>query len=331
MNGKALSIKNNSKIDYLAKEISEFLNRGSATKEKISTTLHLLRNEIGIKTLKDLEQPHIEKIASELKEKVKVENMSTSAAGSYVSSLNNIVRYIGNKELHAIKASDHGLSRNIAEKDGINKENSREAAQAYKEWLNQKYAGTKDIRYAALKQAVSIQSVNLRLRESLQIKLLNKDLSQNILKVSAKGDGSKNSREREIKLNPEQKAVLLEARAFIKDNNLKNLNIGTMKQGRDFANNALKSFRAESGLSYHYHGERHWAAHEAYKNAWAEKGYNLECRSRTGGTKEEWQMRILNETRLSRIEFTVLDKEIRMKISMDLGHERIEITYRYLG
>ena len=331
MNGKALSIKNNSKIDYLAKEISEFLNRGSATKEKISATLHLLRNEIGIKTLKDLEQPHIEKIASELKERVKAENMSTSAAGSYVSSLNNIVRYIGNKELHAIKASDHGLSRNIAEKDGINKENSREAAAAYKEWLNQKYVETKDLKYEALRHAVSIQFVNLRLRESLQVKLLNKDLSQNILKVSAKGDGSKNSREREIKLNPEQKAVLLEARAFLKDNNLKNLNIGTMKKGRDFANNALKYFRAESGLSFHYHGERHWTAHEVYKNAWSAKGYDVECRARTGEEKQDWQNRIMTKTGLSKSEFKAYDKEIRQEISRDLGHERIEITNRYLG
>ena len=331
MNGKALSIKNNSKIDYLAKEISEFLNRGSATKEKISTTLHLLRNEIGIKTLKDLEQLHIEKIASELKEKVKAENMSTSAAGSYVSSLNNIVRYIGNKELHAIKASDHGLSRNIAEKDGINKENSREAAAAYKEWLNQKYVETKDLKYEALRHAVSIQFVNLRLRESLQVKLLNKNLSQNILKVSAKGDGSKNSREREIKLNPEQKAVLLEARAFLKDNNLKNLNIGTMKKGRDFANNALKYFRAESGLSFHYHGERHWTTHEVYKNAWSAKGYNVECRARTGESKQDWQNRIISETGLCKSEFKTMEKEIRQEISRGLGHERLSITDRYLG
>ena len=197
--------------------------------------------------------------------------------------------------------------------------------------LTKKYSETNDLGYEALKHAVNIQGVNLRLRESLQVKLLNKNLSQNILKVSAKGDGSKNSRGREIKLNPEQKAALLEARTFLKDNNLKNLNVGTMKQGRDFANNTLKSFRAESGLSFHYHGERHWTAHEAYKNAWADKGYSVECRARTGGTKEEWQNNILNNTGLSKKEFIVIDREIRQGISRDLGHERLEITNRYLG
>ena len=331
MNGKALSIKNNSKIDYLAKEISEFLNRGSATKEKISATLHLLRNEIGIKTLKDLEQPHIEKIASELKEKVKVENMSKSAAGSYISSINNIVKYIGSSYLQAIKASNYELSRNISGKDGINKENTREAAAAFKTWLDEKYTKTNDLRYAALKHAVNIQSVNLRLRESLLVKLGKKDLSSNVLKIAAKGDGSKNSRAREIKINSEQKATLLEARQFLKNNNLKNLNIGTVRNGRDFANNTLKAFKNETGVYFHFHGERHFQAHEAYKSAWQGKGYVIECRARTGETKTEWRERILSETGLSKSEFAILDKEIRQEISRDLGHERIEITSRYIG
>ena len=331
MNSKALSIKNDSKIDYLTKEISEFLKRGSATREKISATLHLLRNEIGIKTLKDLEQSHIEKIVLGLKEKVQAANMSTSAAGSYISSLNNITRYVGRSDLHAIKASDYGLSRNIAEKDGINRENSRESAAAFKTWLIEKYQQTNDLRYGALKQAVSIQSVNLRLRESLLVKLQNKDLSQNILKISTKGDGSKNSRAREIKLNPEQKASLLEARRFLKDNGLKNLNIGTISQGRDFANNALKAFRQESGQNFHYHGERHWTTHERYKNAWSAKGYDVECRARTGESKQDWQNRIISETGLSKSEFKTMEKEIRQEISRGLGHERLSITDRYLG
>ncbi|MHB1661114.1 MAG: hypothetical protein ACYCTD_03330 [bacterium] len=149
--------------------------------------------------------------------------------------------------------------------------------------------------------------------------------------MSEKGDGSKNSRAREIKLNPEQKQALIEARAFLKENNLKNINIGTIRQGRDFANNALKSFRQETGQGFHYHGERHFQAHEAYKKAWQAKGYEIECRARTGETKPAWQGRILSEIGLAKTEFTALDKEIRQEISMALGHERIEITSRYLG
>ena len=326
-----MSIKNESKISFLAKEISEFIKRGSSTAEKLSATIKEIKSQTGIKSLKDLEQTHINNMITGLKNNVSSKTMSLSNANSYISSINNIVRYLDRDDLHVIKASDFGLSRNISEKDGINKENSRESAAAFKTWLDQKYAQTNDLRYASLKHAVNIQSVNLRLRESLQIKLLNKDLSENILKVSAKGDGSKNSRVREIKLNPEQKAVLLEARTFLKENYLKNLNIGTIKQGRNFANNTLKSFRSETNLLFHYHGERYWTAHEAYKEAWLNKGYQIECRARTGESKAEWLGGILEKTGLSKPEFQTMDKEIRQEISRNLGHERIEITNRYLG
>ncbi len=332
MSGKAMSIKSESKISFLSKEIAEFIKRGSSTTEKLSATIREIKAQTGIITLKDLEQSHINNMVMEIKNDVSSGTKSLSNANSYISSINNIVKYIGKDDLHAIKASDFGLSRNISEKDGINKENSRESAAAFKTWLNEKYTQTNDLRYLALMHAVNIQSVNLRLRESLQIKLLNKDLSKNILKVSAKGDGSKNSREREIKLNHEQKSVLLEARDFLKENHLKNLNIGTIKQGRNFANNALKSFRAETNHYFHYHGERHWTVHEAYKEAWKLKGYdNIECRARTGEGKAEWISGILETTGLSKSEFQTMDKEIRQEISRNLGHERIEITNRYLG
>jgi hypothetical protein len=331
MNGKALSIKNDSKINYLAKEISEYIHRGSATTEKLSATLHLIKEETGLKTLKNLEQSQIEGIVSGSKAKAEAGGISLSNANSHISSINNIIKYLGREDLHVIKASDYGLSRKINEKDGINKENSREFAAAFKTWLNEKYLQTKDLRYAALKHAVNIQSVNLRLRESLLVKLGKKDLSNNILKIAAKGDGSKNSRAREIKINSEQKATLLEARQFLKNNNLKNLNIGTVRNGRDFANNTLKAFKNETGVYFHFHGERHFQAHEAYKSAWQGKGYVIECRARTGETKTEWRERILSETGLSKSEFAILDKEIRQEISRDLGHERIEITSRYIG
>ena len=331
MNGKALSIKNDSKINYLAKEISEYIHRGSATTEKLSATLDMIREETGLKTLKNLEQSHIGEIVSGLREKAEAGGISLSNANSNISSINNIIKYLGREDLHAIKASDYGLSRKINEKDWINKENSREAAAAFKTWLNEKYLQTNDLRYVALKHAVNIQSVNLRLRESLLVKLGKKDLSNNILKIAAKGDGSKNSRAREIKINSEQKATLLEARQFLKNNNLKNLNIGTVRNGRDFANNTLKAFKNETGVYFHYHGERHFQAHEAYKNAWSAKGYDVECRARTGESKQDWQNRIISETGLSKSEFKTMEKEIRQEISRSLGHERLSITDRYLG
>ena len=55
------------------------------------------------------------------------------------------------------------------------------------------------------------------------------------------------------------------------------------------------------------------------------------CGARTGESKAEWLGGILETTGLSKAEFQTIDKEIRQEISRDLGHERIEITNRYLG
>jgi len=331
-NKKAMSIKNDSKINYLAREIAgSFLNRGTATEQKISATLHMLRDEAGIKSLKSLDEQHINKVVSDLQSKVAAGTLSTSAANSYISSINNIAKYIGKDELR-IKASDYGLSRDISKNDGVNKANSRETTAEFKSWLDTKYQESGDIRYAALRQAVNIQEASgLRLRESLLVKLTDKDLSKDTLRIASKGDGAKNSRERTITLNAEQKQAILNAKEFLKEHNFKNLNVGTIQQGRDFANNAVKEFFKSNGVSFNYHGERHNFAHSAYSAAWQSKGYSVVCRAETGETKAEWTQRILSETGLSKAEFRQIDNEIRLAISQDLGHNRISITARYLG
>ncbi len=326
---QVVSLKNNSKIAYLAREITNFAGRGSATTEKIAMTLKEIKLTAGIKSLKFLEQAHI----TQFIEKLKTSDMSLSSKNSYISSINNIVKYLNKDGLQTIKASAYGLTRNLAAGDGVNKENTRESAEAFKTFLNEKYERTGDIRYLALRQAVSIQlAAGLRLRESLQVKLLNKDLSQNVLTLARKGDGAKNSRAREINLNSEQKQAVIEARQFLKDNHLINLNSGTLKQGRAFANHTVEKFNKETGGNFHFHGERHQFAHESYKAGWERAGYNVvECRARTGETKEAWTARILERTGLSKAEFQTIDKSIRQDLSRLLGHERIEATYRYLG
>ena len=87
MNGKALSIKNDSKISFLAIEITKFIGRGSSTTEKLAATLREIKKSAGIKSLKDLEQPHVIQIVKELKNKTKSGNMSLSNANSYISSI----------------------------------------------------------------------------------------------------------------------------------------------------------------------------------------------------------------------------------------------------
>ncbi|MHB1664332.1 MAG: hypothetical protein ACYCT7_03590 [bacterium] len=333
---KSISVRSDSKINYMAKIIAqEFLHRGTSTTEKLAATMRFAKEMTGLRNLCKLEKTDIDKIINNLQEKFQSGQLSTSSVNSHISSLNNIIKYIGKTELY-IKASDYSLSRKF--NDSKNKENSREASSQYKNWLNGKYEQTGKIGYKSLCHAVNIQSANLRLRESLTVKLLEKDFGKNILsltdKKGAHWDGTKNTRPREIKLNAEQKTALIEARQFLKENGLNNLNtLSTLKQGKEFAQNALKNFKKETSVYFHYHGERHYRAHEAYKKGWEAKGYkDIECRARLEiDNKKLWMTAMVEKIGLSVQEFRTIDREIRQEISNSLGHERIEITNRYLG
>ena len=77
-----------------------------------------------------------------------------------------------------------------------------------------------------------------------------------------------------------RKQALKEAKTFLRDNKLKDLNtFPTMKQGINFMQNVLKEFRKASPDSkFHYHGERQAWAHDKYNYLWEQKGYkNIEC------------------------------------------------------
>jgi hypothetical protein len=321
----------------MALEIANYMRRGHATTEKLEAAMRYAKELTGLRNLVKLERNNICKIISDLDEKYKTGRLSSSGVNNHITSINNILKYAGKPELIVI-AKDYGLSRKFT--DGVNKENTREAAEKFKEWLNSKYEQTGKIKYKALCHAVNIQSTNLRLRESILVKLKDKDVSNNILKISdktaktGKWDGSKNTRARLITLNQGQKTALLEARAFMKENGLRNLNtLPTLKQGKEFAQNALKAFRKETGVYFHYHGERQHETHEAYSKAWKEKGFNgIECRARLEiADKKEWTNTMIEKTGLSSKEFKIIDKEIRREISRSLGHERLSITNRYLG
>ena len=318
-------------------EIAKYMHRGSSTTEKLEATMRYVKELAGLRNLAKLERSHIDKIISDLYEKYKNGQLSSSGVNSHITSINNILKYAGKPEL-LIQAKEYGLSRKFNDSD--NKENTRQAAGKFKEWLNLKYEQTGKIKYKALYHAVNIQSTNLRVRESLLVKLKDKDLSNNILKISdkpartGKWDGSKNTRARLITLNQDQKTALLEARSFLKENNLRNLNtLLTLKQGKDFVQNAVKAFRKETGFNFHYHGERQYETHRAYADKWQEKGFSgIECRARLEMTdKKEWVAAMREKTGLPLSEFKLIDKGIRQKISRSLGHERLSITNRYLG
>jgi hypothetical protein len=326
---KNLGVRNEHDIRYYARDISEnFLQRGSDTTAKLETTLRFLKEETGLKNLVKLNEGHIKNIVSNFQEKLK-EGMSLSNINGYISSINNIARYIGKNELR-INAKEAGLTRKY---DYIkNKENTLEASDKFKEYLKAQYFKTDEIKFMAAYHSVNLmRNCNLRLSESLGIKILNKPIDTKL--NLNKNDQTKHGRKRTVGLyNNAQKTALMEAKDFLKSNGLKNLNtLGTMKKGQDFMQNVLKDFKSKTGEKFHFHGERQAWAHDKYNHLWLEKGFNIECNGKLEMDKKEWLEKTAQDTDLTVKDVKNIDKEIRTVITKDLGHESLTQTKFYLG
>jgi hypothetical protein len=157
-----------------------------------------------------------------------------------------------------LSAKEYGLSRGHI--DYENRANSPGSREAFLKWLDLRYRNTGDIRYKALQHAIKLQRYyGLRFRESVRIRVKEKDPDRGFIKLS-KHDGTKNGRPREIKiLNKEQYISLKEAKDFAETHRWKSLIPRGLKykQFKDFAYNTKREFEEETGVKFDFHGERH--------------------------------------------------------------------------
>jgi integrase len=334
-----MQIRNAYKVRLVSHAVAQFLNRGQAIEGKIQTVLNDLKSETGLKSLKNLDGAKIEQYLESLQARVEQGELSRKTAATYVSALNAVINYINHhldKELENVSAKEWGLS--VGHRDyNIDKSVSQEAHQTFLNWLEQKAQETGNVNYRALAHSVELQrEFGLRARESFCLKVVEKDISGEKLSISRE-DMPKNARPREIEIRTDaQRQALESARQFAQENGWRSLISPDMslKEWKSFAYNAVNEFRQETGYTnYHFHGERHAYAHSMYSQLWEEKtGHSIECPVASGhSSKDSWFEYVCSETGLTREEVEQTDHEVRQAISEDLGHNREDITYTYLG
>ena len=334
-----MEIRSNYKAKFVAHVISQqFLNRGKAIEGKIVTVLNDLRTEVGIRTLKSLEQSSVEQLLECYQEKVEQGEISLKTVATYVSALNDIISYVNeylNKDLSEVSAKEWGLS--AGPQEYTDKSVNEEAHQAFMEWLQNKAEETGNVNYQALAHSVELQrELGLRARESFCLKVVEKDTTADKLQITRE-DMPKNAREREISIRTDaQREALESAQNFAKEHGWRSLIAPDMslREWKSFAYSTVDEFRRETGYeNYHFHGERHAYAHETYERLWEEKtGHSIECPVASGhSSKDSWFEYVCSETGLTREEVEQIDHEVRQAISEDLGHNREDITYTYLG
>jgi site-specific recombinase XerD len=266
--GFQVNFKNEHKASYLAREIARYYHRGTALENRIETVLNTLRDSIGIKSLKKLDQEVVRAYVDHLRARVEAGELSRKTAESYLSAFNRIIEYVNerlNRNLETVSPREANLSRGSFVY--VDRAVSLETHQKFISFLSEK----QDIRAQALVHSVNLQrEFGLRLRESLAIKTttIEKALESGILRLS-KDDLPKNGREREIPVRTEeQREALQKALDFMKENNLFSLApTSTLKEQYHFAYEVKKEFERETQEKFSYHGERH-----AFAQSWINAG-----------------------------------------------------------
>lgn len=334
---------NNHTKSILSEETMERLERGSATENKCYSALSdfadFLQENYGLRDLEKVTLEIYEAYATDLKERLDNQDISSSTTSGYITALNDIFKVHGKEELY-IKASQYGISRGerYSNKDlSIDKE----TAQTIRDALMDKAKETGSIHYEIASIISDIQrETGLRFRESMMVKLAEKDFSIGNISLNERGDGAKNHRAREFEpTNGLEKTI--KAQDYIRENS-HIFSTGCLIPGneryveaKDAVYYALRTVCEELGIAKAgFHGNRHYYAHESYSAKWEQRtGFRVECPVVAGVFKREWCQYAKELTHLNEEKIREMDKEIRGEMIEELGHgaNRIDIGNAYLG
>jgi len=87
------NFKNERKASYVAHNVASWHNRGTAIKSKIATVLNQIREYTGTRSLKELNETVIKAYLDTLLDKLQNDEITPKTAASYVSALNDVIRY----------------------------------------------------------------------------------------------------------------------------------------------------------------------------------------------------------------------------------------------
>jgi len=280
------SFKNGLQASHLARKIAQSFNRGLAIEGKIETVLNQLREHTGIKSLSKLDMEHIQAYIDTLADKVEAKELMNSTVATYISALNDIIRYtqehsLTKYEVNTVSAEQYGLNRGSY--DYKNRAVDFQTHQNFKEYLQSR----DDIQAKALTYSVELQrQFGLRLRESIQIQ---KSTIEQAIKTGTlhltKADGTKSGRTRDIPIRTEQQITTLKkALNFMKERDLKSLApVEHIKEQYKYAENIKSVFNKEHNGKMDYHGERHFYAQQRIQ----EGASRLEVSEELGHSREE--------------------------------------------
>ncbi len=345
--------------NFLARQIVQEYNHRSED-NFVKTVLNDLREQEIINNLRQLDKSKIQEYIENLQERLNDGEITNTTTANYVTALNTVIDYtnfVTNSELEHISAKEFGLQRTF---DYSNKSLSPEQHNSFQNYLQDKLQETGDTRFERLSASLELQkSFGLRAKESfgLRSETIEKGLESGKLHLT-KHDYTKNGRPRTIEVKtPEQRETLQKVQNLLRENNLKSLagekNLAReVKSFKSFAYNQVTSYNKETSEKFNFHSERHAWAQEKYSEMWKERtgvsiqapikyySERLQENNWDGSGKfydavKEFEVKPFADYVQEQVpeidNFREIDQEIRMEISEELGHSRLDITHTYLG
>ena len=327
-------ISTNSQAAWLAREVATLCGNGSGSADRLQTALNDLRDFSGIAKLQNLTKDLYCAYIEHLRDEVNSGDLAADTAAGRISSLNVALDTIGKPDLRE-SASEHDIKRTTNSDD---KSNRPADTAAYRVFLESKALQGNRVAISVRLGVDVMREFGLRFREASATKYDTKDPLLSVLRIDRQ-DMPKNGRSREVEIvSDSQRKALVAAKSFAKANGMRSLipNDMTLEQFRREAYRLVIEFRAVSGREFHYHGERHEFAHKRYADLWKRKtGHDIQCRAVMGlnGRKNhaQWSEWVQRETGLSKYDVRNADQNIRLMVSEDLGHGRIDVTLTYLA
>ena len=202
-------------VRKIAEHVCSARGNGTASENKIVSALKdfagFLRSEYQIRDLQKVTQEHYNAYADNLKMELENGEKESSTTSSYIASINSIFEVYGSS--NHISAKEYGIARGH-HYDNVDKSASDEVYKAVLNELRERFSETGDIKYRALAHSITLQrDGGLRFRESTQIKIHNKDFTDNTVSLQ-RGDGVKNGQPREFQVR--DISAFLKAQEFVR-------------------------------------------------------------------------------------------------------------------
>jgi hypothetical protein len=290
----------------------------SVQSNRFSQFADYLKDEHGIKDMRDIEKEHVAQYADELQTKFDCGAIGVKTAHDYLSAVNSVLsQAIGNNTLR-VTASEAGLPN----RSGITTDN--------KAISNERHEQVKNELPPHLSVIAEMQrQLGFRFEEAAKSNpsaMLQEATQKHAITIS---DGTKGGQSRVLPISSQSQIDALKSASVIQGQHN-----SMIPSHQSYIQFSREVYREHGKIGHQSHGERHAFAQNSYSNHMLNQTgtRDIKCPISSGHCRgEAHHQYIASKVGCTIQEAKAFDANARMLVAEELGHHRTDITNAYLG